>query len=82
MSRPVGTEKDIKYEARPGMFGDNTPPKENALISSLVENQLNNLQELDENQLKKSLNKKYSWWLDENQLKKSRFLLSKICRVR
>ena len=31
----------------------------------------NTLQELDENQLKKSLNKKYSWWLDENQLKKS-----------
>ena len=36
------------------MFGDNTPPEGNALISSLVENQLNNLQELDENQLKKS----------------------------
>lgn len=39
-SRPVGTEKDVKYEARPGMFGDSTPPEGNALISPLVENQL------------------------------------------
>ena len=39
-SRPVGTEKDVKYEARPGMLGDSTPPEGNALISSLVENQL------------------------------------------
>ena len=34
-SRTVGTEKDVKYEARPGMFGDNTPPEDNVLISSL-----------------------------------------------
>ena len=34
-SRPVGTEKDVKYEARPGMLGDSTPPEGNALISSL-----------------------------------------------
>ena len=34
-SRPVGTEKDVKYEARPGMLGDSTPPKDNVLISSL-----------------------------------------------
>ena len=39
-SRPVGTEKDVKYEARPGMLGDSTPSEGNALISSLVENQL------------------------------------------
>ena len=44
-SRPVGTEKDVKYEARPGMFGDNTPPEDNVLISSLVENQLKKSQE-------------------------------------
>ena len=36
-SRPVGTEKDVKYEARPGIGGE--PIK-------------NTLQELDENQLK------------------------------
>ena len=34
-SRPVGTEKDVKYEERPGMLGDSTPPEGNALISSL-----------------------------------------------
>ena len=43
------------------MFGDNIPPKGNALISSLVERPIKNtLQELDENQLKKSLDKRYS----------------------
>ena len=31
-SRPVGTEKDVKYEARPGMLGDSTPPKDNVRV--------------------------------------------------
>lgn len=66
-SRPVGTEKDVKYEARPGMFGDNTPPEGNALISSLVERPIKNtLQELDENQLKKSRDNIHDDWKRTN----------------
>ena len=53
------------------MLGDSIPPEGNALISSLVENQLNNLQELDENQLKNLAIRNIHDRLDENQLKKS-----------
>ena len=54
MSRPVGTEKDVKYEARPGMLGDSTPPESITLLyRHWAENQLKISQiALDENQLK------------------------------
>ena len=64
MSRPVGTEKDVKYEARPGMFGDNTPSFQ---YRYWAENQLKISQiALDENQLKKSRDDIHNDWTRTN----------------